>query len=59
MAKSNALRMPVEPLDMVFEDLRVVLEARRAEYQSAADRIRDIIESFAPRPRVGRPPKKS
>ena len=47
----------VAPLDSALDDIRVVLEARRAEYQGAVDRITDILNTLAPKPRIGRPPK--
>lgn len=50
-----AVEMP--PLERFFDEMRTLMEARRAEYQSAADRITDILSSMAPKPRIGRPPK--
>jgi hypothetical protein len=47
-----------QPLERIFDDLRVLLEARRQEYHAAAERITEILTSMAPKPRVGRPPKK-
>lgn len=44
-------------LEGVFEDMRVMLTAKRAEYQAAADRISEILATIAPKPRIGRPPK--
>jgi len=46
------------PLEQLFEDMRTMLTAKRAEYQAAADRISDIIGSITPKPRIGRPPRK-
>lgn len=46
-----------QPLERIFDDIRTLLEARRGEYQMAADRITDILTSMAPKPRIGRPPK--
>lgn len=46
-----------EPLETALEDVRVLLEARREEYQGAADRITEILASLQPKPRIGRPPK--
>lgn len=61
MAKTRTLNPAaantLEPLESVFDDLRVLLEARRNEYQGAADRISEILQTLAPKPRVGRPPK--
>ena len=44
-------------LDAVLDDMRALLEARKAECLASADRITDILSTIAPRPRVGRPPK--
>lgn len=60
MAKTQTTRETggtPEPLEAALDDIRVLLEARRAEYQSAALRITDILSSLTPKPRVGRPPK--
>lgn len=46
-----------QPLERIFDDLRTMLEARRQEYQMAANRITDILTSMEPKPRIGRPPK--
>ena len=45
-------------LDVVLEELRALLEARRTEYLSAADIIGNILAAMSPKPRIGRPPKK-
>lgn len=58
MAKRATLTAPqVEPLEGVLDDIRVLLEAKRLEYQTAVDRISDILGTLAPKPRIGRPPK--
>lgn len=57
-AVDPSLSSTLEPLEAVFTDLRVLLEARRAEYVAAADRITDILTSMQPKPRIGRPPAK-
>lgn len=44
-------------LESVFEDMRVMLEARKADYLASAERINEILSSMSPKPRVGRPPK--
>jgi len=44
-------------IDVVLEELRTLLEARRTEYLSAADLLGDILASMAPKPRIGRPRK--
>lgn len=47
------------PLESTLDEIRVLLEARRAEYQVSADRITEILTSLMPaKPRVGRPPAK-
>lgn len=48
----------MEPLESTLEDIRVLVEARRVEYLSAAARLQDILLSMAPKPRIGRPPTK-
>lgn len=47
----------LESVEALFEDLKVTLQAKKAAYETAAARIADVLESFAPSPRVGRPPK--
>lgn len=47
----------LEPLESTLDDVRVLLEARKALYQGASDRITEILASLQPKPRIGRPPK--
>lgn len=54
----NAKPVPVatpEPLEAALDDIRMLLEARQSEYQSAANRISDILATLNPKPKVGRP----
>lgn len=44
-------------LEGLFDDMRVMLEARRADYLASAERVTEILQTLAPRPRVGRPRK--
>lgn len=54
---ATALAVPTDSLERVLEELKILLRARRTEFQSAADRISEILTSMEPKPRVGRPPK--
>ncbi len=49
----------IEPVavDDLFEELRATLEAKKAQFEMAAARIEDVLASFNPKPRLGRPPK--
>ena len=59
---------PIEPIkasdipatgdvDALFEGMKATLEQKKAEYETALARIEDMLQTLAPRPRVGRPPK--
>ena len=44
-------------LESVLGELKVLLETRRMEALTTADRLADILSSLSPKPRIGRPPK--
>lgn len=44
-------------LETVLNEVKVLLETRRTEYLSSAQRIADILDAMAPGPRIGRPRK--
>lgn len=44
-------------LESTLNEMAVFLESRRAEFQSAADMLSDILGTIKPKPRIGRPPK--
>jgi hypothetical protein len=36
----------MDPLEQLFEDLRIVIEQRRQDYLVTAERLKDILEHF-------------
>lgn len=48
----------LSPLETTLDEIRSLLEARRAEYSGSVERITEILQSLTvPTPRIGRPPK--
>lgn len=58
-ATPHANGATLAPLEATLDDVRVLMETRRAEYQTSADRLSEIIATLVtPKPRIGRPPSK-
>lgn len=58
-ATAKALTDAGPMMESFFDELRTLMEARRAEYQASADRISEILTTLNPKPRIGRPPKQA